>query len=61
MDEAEQTPSMSSKQKSLLLNNLRELIDECGHVNFKNTMWFYTGPVVVHEIFDLFRRLPIME
>lgn len=44
MDEAEQTPSMSSKQKSLLLQNLRELIDECGHVNFKNTMWFYAVP-----------------
>ena len=44
MDEAEQTPSMSSKQKSLLLNNLRELMDECGHANFKNTMWFYAVP-----------------
>ena len=44
MDEAEQTPSMSSKQKSLLLNNLRELIDECGHANFKSTMWFYAVP-----------------
>ncbi|AGB05085.1 Protein of unknown function (DUF2791) [Aciduliprofundum sp. MAR08-339] len=44
MDEAEQTPSMSSKQKGLLLNNLRELIDECGHANFKNTMWFYAVP-----------------
>lgn len=41
LDEAEQTPSMSSKQKSTLLNNLRELIDECGHLNFRNTMWFY--------------------
>ena len=44
MDEAEQTPSMSSKQKSLLLQNLRELIDECGHANFKSTMWFYAVP-----------------
>lgn len=44
MDEAEQTPSMSSKQKSLLLNNLRELIDECGHLNFRNTMFFYAVP-----------------
>jgi hypothetical protein len=44
MDEAEQTPSMSSKQKSLLLNNLRELIDECGRANFKNTMLFYAVP-----------------
>ena len=44
MDEAEQTPSMSSKKKSLHLNNLRELIDECGHSNFKSTMWFYAVP-----------------
>lgn len=44
MDEAEQIPSMSSKQKSLLLQNLRELIDEVGHANFKNTMWFYAVP-----------------
>ena len=44
MDEAEQTPSMSSKQKGKLLQNLRELIDECGHTNFKNTMWFYAVP-----------------
>jgi len=43
-DEAEQIPSMSSKQVGLLLNNLRELIDECGHDNFKNTMWFYAVP-----------------
>lgn len=43
-DEAEQIPSMSSKQEGLLLNNLRELIDECGHDNFKNTMWFYAIP-----------------
>ncbi len=44
MDEAEQTPSISSKEKSILLNNLRELIDECGHINFQNTMWFYAVP-----------------
>jgi len=44
MDEAEQTPSMTGKQRSLLLNNLRELIDECGHANFRNTMWFYAVP-----------------
>jgi len=44
MDEAEQTPSMSSRDKSLLLNNLRQLIDECGRGNFKNTMWFYAVP-----------------
>ncbi len=44
MDEAEQTPSMSSKQKTLLLNNLREVIDECSQHNLKNTMWFYAVP-----------------
>ena len=41
LDEAEQAISVSTKQKSVLLNNLRELIDECGHLNFKSTMWFY--------------------
>jgi hypothetical protein len=44
MDEAEQTPSMSSKQKSILVNNLRELIDECGQASFGHTMWFYAAP-----------------
>ncbi|MEA1869858.1 MAG: BREX system ATP-binding domain-containing protein [Euryarchaeota archaeon] len=44
MDEAEQTPSMTTMQKSSLLSNIRELIDECGHVNFRNTMWFYAVP-----------------
>ncbi len=41
MDEAEPIPSMSSKQKSILVNNLRELIDECSHIGFGHTMWFY--------------------
>ncbi len=44
MDEAEITPSLSSKQKNILLNNLRELIDECGHTNFRNSMWIYAVP-----------------
>jgi hypothetical protein len=44
MDEAEQTPSMTTKQKSSLLSNMRELIDECGHANFRNAMWFYAVP-----------------
>jgi len=44
MDEAEQVPSLSSKQKILLLSNLRELIDECGHANFKSTLWLYAVP-----------------
>lgn len=44
MDEAEQNSSMSSKQKSILLTNLRELIDECGRGNLMHTMWFYSVP-----------------
>jgi len=44
MDEAEQKTSMSSQQKNILLNNLRELIDECGRTNFKHTMWYYAVP-----------------
>ncbi|PXF61012.1 MAG: hypothetical protein C4B59_06625 [Candidatus Methanogaster sp.] len=44
MDEAEQTPSMTTKQKAALLSNMRELIDECGHTNFRNAMWFYAVP-----------------
>ncbi len=44
LDEAEQTPSMSSKEKDLLLSNLRELIDLCVQTSFKNTMWFYAVP-----------------
>jgi len=43
-DEAEQIPSMSSKQKELMLSNLRELIDECGQASFKNVMIFYALP-----------------
>lgn len=44
LDEAEQTPSMSSKEKDSLLSNLRELIDLCVQTSFKNTMWFYAVP-----------------
>ena len=44
MDEAESTPSISSKQKSVLLNNLRSLIDECSQTNFRNSMWIYAVP-----------------
>ncbi len=44
MDEAEQTPSMTTKQKAALLSNMREFIDECGHTNFRNAMWFYAVP-----------------
>lgn len=44
LDEAERTPSLSSTQKELLLNNLRELIDECGHTTFQGVMIFYAVP-----------------
>ncbi|MGA1796375.1 MAG: BREX system ATP-binding domain-containing protein [bacterium] len=43
-DEAEQVPSLSSKQRELMLSNLREIIDECGHASFKNVMIFYALP-----------------
>lgn len=43
-DEAEQVPSLSTKQRELMLSNLRELIDECGHASFKNVMIFYAIP-----------------
>lgn len=43
-DEAEQIPSLSSKQRELMLSNLREMIDECGHSSFKNTMIIYALP-----------------
>jgi len=43
-DEAEQVPSLTSKQRELMLNNIRELIDECGHAAFKNVMIFYAVP-----------------
>lgn len=44
MDEGERTSSMTSKQRELLLNNLRELIDECGHARFQNAFFVYAVP-----------------
>lgn len=44
MDEAEQTPSMSSKERDLLLNNLRELVDMCSNGRIPSTMLFYAVP-----------------
>lgn len=44
MDEAEQTPSMSTKQRETLLNNLREVIDACSKGSIKSTMFFYAVP-----------------
>jgi len=43
-DEAEQTPSMSGKQKTSLLQNLLELINECAHGSLPNCMIFYAVP-----------------
>jgi hypothetical protein len=43
-DEAERIPSLTSKQRDLLLNNLRELIDECGQATLNRTLFFYAVP-----------------
>lgn len=43
-DEAEQIPSLSGKQRDIMLSNLRELIDECGHGSLRGTMIFYAVP-----------------
>lgn len=43
-DEAEQVPSLSTKQRDALLSNLRELIDECGHQHFQGTLVMYAVP-----------------
>ncbi len=44
LDEAERIPSMSGKQSELLLNNLRQLIDECGYSHFQGAMILYAVP-----------------
>jgi hypothetical protein len=44
LDEGERVPSLSSKQKEEHMNNLRELIDECGHIEFQGVMMFYAVP-----------------
>ena len=43
-DEAEQTPSFSSKQIAVHLNNLRQLIDACHRTAFQGFMFFYAIP-----------------
>ena len=43
-DEAEQTPSFSSKQMAVHLNNLRQLIDACQRTSFQGFMFFYAIP-----------------
>lgn len=44
LDEGEQKSSMSSNQRSILLSNLREVVDACGHSNFKNVLVTYAVP-----------------
>ena len=44
MDEAEQTPSMTTKQRETLLSNLRELIDACSKGTIGGSMIFYAVP-----------------
>ncbi len=44
LDEAERIPSMTSRQSDLLLNNLRQLIDECGHTHFRGALVLYAVP-----------------
>jgi hypothetical protein len=43
-DEAELVPSFSRKQKEILINNLREMIDRCCQSSFRGTMVFYAIP-----------------
>jgi len=43
-DEAEQLPSLSTRQRDALLSNLRELIDECGHQHFGGVLMMYAVP-----------------
>lgn len=44
LDEAEKVPSLTTKNREQYLNNLREIIDECGHTTFKGVMIFYAVP-----------------
>jgi len=44
MDEAEQTPSISTRQKEAMLSNLRELVDACSSGAVRGAMFFYAVP-----------------
>lgn len=44
LDEGERQSSLSTKQKEIHLNNLREIIDECGQSTLQGTMFFYAVP-----------------
>jgi len=43
-DEAEQAGAMTSRQKEMMLSNLREMVDQCGTSAFANVMIFYAVP-----------------
>lgn len=43
-DEAEQAGAMTSKQKEMMLANLREMVDQCGASAFANVMVMYAIP-----------------
>jgi hypothetical protein len=44
LDEAERVPSLSTRQRDQHLNNLREIIDECGQSSFKGMLMIYAVP-----------------
>jgi hypothetical protein len=44
LDEAERVPSLSSRQRELHLNNLRDIIDESGQTSLQGVMIFYAVP-----------------
>jgi len=44
LDEAENIPSLSTKNREQHLSNLREIIDECGNPSFNGIMLFYAVP-----------------
>lgn len=43
-DEAEQAGTLTSRQKEMVLANLREMVDQCGSAAFSNVMVFYAVP-----------------
>lgn len=44
LDEATMETSLTTKQRERHLNNLREVIDECGHMNIQGAIIFYAVP-----------------
>jgi len=44
LDEGERVSSLSTRQREQHLNNLREVIDECGHTAFQSVLIFYAVP-----------------